>query len=100
DGSTGTTGGGASSGQSVPSRPVLSRISPSAGAPGTWVTLAGTHLTPTTAVLFGAVKAATVRQVSSTEVQALAPPHAPGTVQVVLRTAGGTTAGKRFVYLP
>lgn len=97
---TSTTGGGTSGQAAPPPAPSLTGISPAAGAPGTWVTLTGSSFYGKVTVVFGSTKAVTVKQVSATQVQARAPQHAPGAVQVVLKTGGGSTGGKRFLYLP
>jgi hypothetical protein len=64
------------------------------------VTLTGHDLTPTTRVTFGGAAASQVVQVSATRVRALAPPHVPGPVDVVLTTTAGSSAPRRFLYLP
>lgn len=79
--------------------PTVDRISPTSGRAGTWVTLTGHDLLPTRTVTFGGTPASRVVQVSATQVQALAPAHAPGPVDVVLTTAAGSSAPVRFVYL-
>jgi hypothetical protein len=80
--------------------PTVDGISPTAGPAGTWVTLTGRDLTPTTQVTFGGVRAGRVEQLSATRVRALAPPHVPGPVDVVLTTTAGSSSPQRYLYLP
>lgn len=103
-GSGGTAGRPAPSTTPTPSPaphrpPVVDGLSPAAGPAGTWVTLTGHDLTPTTAVSFGGTLATRVEQLTPTRVRALAPPHAPGPVDVVLTTAAGSSPPQRYLYL-
>jgi hypothetical protein len=72
--------------------PSLFALSPSQGPTtgGTTVTLTGTGLTTTTAVLFGATPAA-FTVLSDTTIAAFAPVGAPGPVAVSVTTIGGTS---------
>jgi RHS repeat-associated protein len=83
--------------------PTVTSVGPLTGstAGGNTVTINGTNLTPAPAVTFGTT-AAKVRALSSTSLLAIAPPGT-GTTDVVVRTAGGTsaqTAVDRYVYAP
>ncbi|MFJ8039381.1 IPT/TIG domain-containing protein [Kitasatospora sp. NPDC096147] len=81
--------------------PVVDRITPDQGpaAGGTTVTLTGRHLAGTRSVSFGGAPAANVTVVNATTVTATAPPHAPGTVDVQLTSAGGRTVpAGRYTY--
>lgn len=80
--------------------PTVDGLAPASGPAGTWVTLTGHDLTPTERVTFGGVRAAQVEQVSATQVRALAPAHPAGPVDVVLTTPAGSSAPRRFLYLP
>ncbi|PIF35615.1 uncharacterized protein (TIGR03437 family) [Delftia sp. 60] len=85
--------------------PTLTAISPAAGpvAGGTAVTLTGTGFSAapaTGAVRFGAAAAA-YTVLSDTQITAMAPAGAAGTVDVTVATIGGTSAasaGDRFTY--
>ena len=81
--------------------PVLSTLSPAQGpgAGGNTVTITGTGFTGATGVLFGSVSAA-FTVVSGTQITAIAPaaPLAPVAVTVV--TAGGTSNGVLYYYVP
>ena len=85
--------------------PTLTAISPAAGptAGGTVVTLTGTGFSAapaTGAVRFGGVAAA-YTVLSDTQITAMAPAGAAGTVDVTVATIGGTSAasaGDRFTY--
>ncbi|MDF2255653.1 IPT/TIG domain-containing protein [Streptomyces ferralitis] len=72
--------------------PTLSAVSPTQGslAGGDSATLTGTNLTQTTAVLFGAVRAA-FTVVSDTHIVATAPSGTAGPVGVSVVTPGGTS---------
>jgi uncharacterized protein (TIGR03437 family) len=77
----------------------VTSISPSSGAPGTWVTLSGTALDGTTTVTFGGLAAPELKVVSGTQVRARAPQHLPGPVDVVLTTPSGSSAPQRYLFL-
>lgn len=73
---------------------------PSSG--GDVVALTGTHLAIVNGVTFGGVPAA-VQRADNNQVVAVAPPHPPGVVEVVVHTAGGSSVDSvadRYQYLP
>lgn len=88
---------------SVP-RPVILRLSASTGtaAGGTPVVITGRRLTRRTVIFFGGVRTrATYR--GARKIVAIAPPHSPGTVQVVARNgrlASRATGRSRYTYTP
>ncbi|MEU4345260.1 IPT/TIG domain-containing protein, partial [Nocardia sp. NPDC023852] len=97
-----TTPGGTSNGVSytyVPA-PVLAAIVPGSGPEtgGDTVSLAGTNLTGTTRVAFGATPATSFTVVSDTEISAVAP-AGTGTVAVTATTTGGTSNGVSYSYV-
>ncbi|WP_174557531.1 beta strand repeat-containing protein, partial [Nocardia vaccinii] len=63
------------------------------------VVLTGTNLTGATAVSFGGTPATSFTVDSATQITAVAPAHAAGTVQVTVTTAGGTSNGVAFTYV-
>ncbi|MGW4227024.1 IPT/TIG domain-containing protein [Streptomyces bauhiniae] len=69
---------------------------PAAG--GTVVTLTGTNLLNTSAVLFGSANAASFTVVSATQITATAPPGT-GSVPVTVVTPGGTSNALTFTYV-
>ena len=87
-------------------RPILSGLSPASGPStgGTAVTILGANFptgpTPPT-VSFGGIASSSVIVDSATSLVAQAPPHAAGTVDVTVTTAGGAsgTIGGAFTYL-
>ncbi|GAA1778304.1 hypothetical protein GCM10009748_08580 [Agromyces lapidis] len=81
--------------------PVLTALSPDAGpvAGGTPVTITGTDLAGATAVTVDGVSVV-FTQVSDTEITFTTEPHAAGTVDVVVVTAGGESGPLPFTYLP
>ncbi|MFI9411372.1 ice-binding family protein, partial [Nocardia gamkensis] len=66
---------------------------------GTVVVLTGTGLTGATAVSFGGTPATLFTVNSDTQITALTPAHAAGTVQVTVTTPGGTSNGVAFTYI-
>src|SRR5262245_35091127 len=83
---------------------VVSGVSPTSGstAGGETVTISGDHLAGASQVEFGGVKATGVKAVSNTEVTAVTPPSAAGTVDVVVTTLGGgnvASAADRFTFV-
>ena len=76
--------------------PTVKAISPNAGttAGGTTVTITGTNLTNVTNVQFGGVTATSFAPVkdSTTQITAVSPPEAAGTVDIVVTAQGGLTA--------
>ena len=77
-----------------PPTPVVTGVAPSSGptTAGTAVVITGTGLTGATAVSFGGTAATGVTPISATQVNATAPAHAAGTVDVTVTTPGGTSA--------
>jgi hypothetical protein len=88
----------------VPSgAPVVTTINPPSGpvAGSTTVTITGTGLEGATAVHIGGSPAGNVTVKSPTEIAAVTPPHAAGTVDVIVITPRGSsapTAAARFTY--
>jgi len=79
----------------APVVPVVSAISPSSGPPsgGTSVVVTGIHLLNAAVVDFGATSAQSFQVISSTEIEATAPPGSAGeTVNITVITPGGTSA--------
>ena len=74
-------------------RPVLSEISPDTGPPagGGAVAIKGEHLRKTEGVYFGDCPASGFSILSDEEIIAVAPPHAPGPLQVMIDTPAGTS---------
>ncbi|MFZ3005439.1 MAG: IPT/TIG domain-containing protein [Phenylobacterium sp.] len=75
--------------------PAVSSLSPSTGATagGTSVVLTGANLTGATVVKFGATNATSFTLDSATQITAVSPPGAAGSVNVTVTTPGGTSAG-------
>jgi hypothetical protein len=77
--------------------PTLTAVAPSTGdvAGATRITLTGTGFTPGSTVTLGGAPATQVSYVTATELSALTPPHAPGSVDVVVSSDGvpATLAG-------
>jgi len=73
-------------GGNTSSQLAISSVGPNSGPTtgGTSVTVSGTGFTSSASVSFGGVTAPTVTYVSSTELQAIAPSHASGTVSVAV----------------
>lgn len=84
--------------------PTVTAIKPIAGSSdgGTEVTITGTHLGfDDASVEFGGVPAKMVQVVSTTELVAVSPPHAPGHVHIIVRTPAGVSPpsfATRFAY--
>ena len=98
-----TTAGGTSNGvvyTYVPA-PVIFTIVPSAGpaSGGTTVTITGTGYTSATSVNFGATPAISFTVDSNTQITAVTP-AGTGTVSVTVMTAGGTSNGVAYTYVP
>jgi RND family efflux transporter MFP subunit len=74
--------------------PTVTGISPDFGntGGGTIVTITGTGFTGATAVNFGATAATSFAVDSATSITAVSPAQGPGTVDVIVATAGGTSA--------
>jgi hypothetical protein len=86
-------------------KPTVSSLNPAAGpiAGGNTVTINGTGFVSGAGVKFGATASATVTFVSATQLKAVAPAHAAGTVDVTVTTPGGTSAivaGDHYAYGP
>jgi ELWxxDGT repeat protein len=82
-------------------RPALFTVAPTSGTGAATVTLTGSGFTDATAVTMGGVSA-TIASVSATSVVVTAPPHAAGTVDIVV-TVGGKqvttqTVTSGFIY--
>jgi DNA-binding beta-propeller fold protein YncE len=81
--------------------PVVNNVVPKEGPGGTTVVIEGTSFTPGSAVFFGSVPAASVSFLDGDDLRAVAPPHAPATVDVTVTTPLGTsptTLDDRFTY--
>jgi len=79
----------------------ISGFSPTNGAPGTVVTVTGSGFTGATGVRFGAKAAKSFTVVSDTEITAVSPAHAAGTVGIRVTTPGGVSpavAADRYTY--
>lgn len=75
----------------IPPVPVLTSVTPTSGstAGGTPVRLSGQNFVANATVTFGGVAASSVVVVSATQINANTPPHAQGTVNVVVTNPGG-----------
>jgi hypothetical protein len=83
--------------------PSMTGVSPGSGSTGggTVVTLTGSNFTNANGVFFNGVAAASFVVFSDTQVQAVAPPQAAGTVDVTVSSYGGTSAtssATRYTY--
>jgi hypothetical protein len=77
-------------------------LSSGSGSGGTAVTIAGTNFNGVTAVTFGGTAATSFRVDSATQVTAIAPPHAAGTVAVQVTTmvdSSADTPADDFTYI-
>jgi hypothetical protein len=90
----GTTTTGAADRFTYVAAPTVTAVNPSSGPPagGATVTITGTGFTGATAVQFGGVNAASFTVSSDTQITAVTPAHAAGTVDVTVTTVGGTSA--------
>ncbi|MFI2279871.1 beta strand repeat-containing protein [Nocardia beijingensis] len=81
--------------------PSLTALVPNTGvaAGGTTVVLTGTGLSTATAVTFGGTPATSFTVNSDTQITAVAP-AGTGTVSVTVTTAGGTSNGVAYTYIP
>ena len=98
---TSATAGGDKFAYAANVAPQLSGVFPSSGsvAGGTLVTLTGSALSGATQVLFGTTPATGLSVVSDTQVVVVSPRvPAPGSVQVTVTSANGTSPGLEFVY--
>jgi len=82
--------------------PLLSTVSPTSGPTtgGTAVKLTGQNFASGATVAFGAAAATSVVVASATEIKAKTPPHAPGSVNVVVTNRDGRSAtlASSFIY--
>ena len=83
--------------------PAVSAVSPTRGptAGRTWVTVRGRNLGKALAVYFGDTRALRLAPVSASELRALTPAHAPGTVAVSVASSAGRSkpaAGARYTF--
>ncbi|WP_375502411.1 beta strand repeat-containing protein [uncultured Jatrophihabitans sp.] len=88
-----------------PSRPSVSSIAPNHGieSGGTTITVTGKSFDAGTTVSFGTVAAPDVTVLSSTQLRVVSPAQTPGTYDLKVTTAGGTSgavAGDRFTFTP
>jgi len=86
-------------------RPTVTKVLPASGVAegGTKVKITGTGFTSASTVTFGSLAATSVTFVSSTSLTATSPAQAPGTVDITVTTAGGTSApgsADQFSYTP
>jgi len=74
--------------------PTVSSLSPAAGptAGGNTVTINGTNFLSGASVKFGTTASGSITFVSATQLKAVVPAHAAGTVDVTVTTPGGTSA--------
>src|SRR5262249_46614085 len=74
--------------------PTVSSVNPTLGlaSGGTSVTITGTNFTGVSAVFFDGTAAASFTVNSTTQITAISPAHAPGTVDVTVTATGGTSA--------
>jgi IPT/TIG domain len=99
----GTSAASAADHYSYDARPTVSSLSPVAGSTtgGNTVTINGTNFLAGAGVKFGATASATVTFVSATQLKAVAPAHATGTIDLTVTTPGGTSAivaGDHYTY--
>ena len=82
--------------------PTITSFAPTEGvfSGGTSVVIAGTNLTGATAVTFGDAPAASFTVDSSTQITAVTPSHAIGSVDVKVTRGSTITAVDQFVYQP
>lgn len=85
----------------IPDAPSLSSIDPDEGPEtgGTVVTISGQNFVGTTDVTFGGTPAQSFEVISDTEIEAITPAHAPGTVDVEVTNPGGSDT-LDFTYTP
>jgi hypothetical protein len=78
----------------VAAGPTISGISPTTGLTGggTHVMLTGTNFVSGATVSFGGTAATSVTVVSGTQIDATAPPHKPGAVNIVVSNPNGQKA--------
>ena len=83
-----------------PLSPVVSGISPSSGptSGGTKVTISGSNFVSGAAVSFGGTAAASVVVNSASQIQAVAPSHIAGSVQLIVSENGQSSTPVSFTY--
>lgn len=83
----------------APVVPTISSLAPNSGPEigGTVVTITGTDFTPDSTVTFGGVDVP-VTFVDDTTITVVAPPHAPGAVDVTVTTNGETSNAMPYTY--
>ncbi|MFG6403693.1 choice-of-anchor G family protein [Microbacterium sp. P04] len=81
--------------------PAIAGLSPEQGpeSGGTVVTIIGEDFTGTSSVTFDGVPATEFTVISDTEIEAMAPPHAPGLVDLIVTNGIGDSLGFAFRYL-
>jgi hypothetical protein len=74
--------------------PTVTSVSPDTGPTtgGTAVTISGANFSGATSVKFGSSNATSFTAISATQLSAIAPPGSLGTVDVTIKTPGGTSA--------
>jgi hypothetical protein len=92
---------GLSPGFTYVAAPALASVSPDRGptSGGNTVVLSGTNFRADAVVRFGSAQAEVV-EVSTTSLRVVVPSHLPGPVDVTVTTPGGTSAPRRYTYLP
>jgi hypothetical protein len=85
--------------------PAVTKLKPTKGpvSGGTKVTIVGTNLSGASAVKFGALDARSFEVISASEIKAVTPAEAAGTVYVTVTTPGGSSApssASRFKFHP
>ncbi len=97
-----TTSSGFNINTGTASSPIVRGVSPNSGPPsgGTPVTLSGSNFQAGATVLFGGVTASSVTASSATQIQAVAPAHLAGTVDITVRNpdAQSSTLASGFTY--
>ena len=78
--------------------PSISSLTPTSGpgTGGTLVTINGADFPDVTGVSFGGTPGTGINVISTTQLRVQSPPHAPGTVDVTVTTAGGVTEAVSF----
>jgi hypothetical protein len=73
--------------------PIITGVTPSSGPTtgGTKVTITGLQMTTATKVTFGTAAATSVHVTSATQLTAVSPPHAAGTVNITITSPKGTS---------
>ncbi|WP_156516411.1 beta strand repeat-containing protein [Nocardia arizonensis] len=92
------TAGGTSNPLLYSYRPQLDSSSPNSGPPGTSVALGGVGFTGATGVFFGGVTVPSFTVVSDSQITTTSPLHVPGTVDVTVINAVGSSDGVPYTY--